>query len=267
MATEQNLVSTDESVFPSPGDKILLQNLTLPHGIRTTNAWGDPKDQPACVTITLHLRDGFNTAAGQDKLDDSTIHYGELAKRVRGSCSGAALSLADTLAAVRDAVVGLSAKPSGFVVRLSEVQVRLGKASMFGSGGLVLVREWFGSEGRREKVQSVFSLCDVRTMTLVGVNAYERRGAQPVDFTLSLYTEGTLPVLDQSRLERMVIETIQGTEFETLETLVQFTMERIRTYFKTTDEVTSGSVVKLRLAKPQAVGFADAPAVEVCRRI
>lgn len=196
----------DDDDFPLPGTAILLQNLSLPSGVLTTNAWGDLKEQPVTVSLELRLRDGFDTAAGLDQLDDSTIHYGELAKRVRAACK-APLALEDMLEAIEAVVRGMSRKASGrHVVRQSVIDLNMGKASMFGSGLVVSIREWYNADGTSERVQSVVTLNDVRTMTLVGINQYERSGTQPVDVTLALWRDWKLPFPNQSGLERMLIE-------------------------------------------------------------
>lgn len=58
---------------------------------------------------------------------------------------------------------------------------------------------------------------------------------------------------------------VQDTSFETLETLADFTVVQLRK--KMLDEVLPGTRVQLRIEKPRAIAWADAPAVEVVRDV
>ena len=91
---------------PGPGDVILLQNLQLPHGVVDRNCWGEAKEQPALVSVKLWLRDGFGSTAGSDALDQTTIHYGQLAKRIRAS-NGANQTVVELFEAVYGSVEGM----------------------------------------------------------------------------------------------------------------------------------------------------------------
>jgi len=63
-------------------DIISVKNLQLPAGVVAPDVWGKAKEQPALLTVSLVLRgEGFGKAAEGDRLDASTIHYGELSKR------------------------------------------------------------------------------------------------------------------------------------------------------------------------------------------
>lgn len=68
-------------------DTVSLRNLRLNHGI-IAPIWGTPKEQPALISVDLVLRNGFESAAGKDALDDNTVHYGILAKSIRGAAGG-----------------------------------------------------------------------------------------------------------------------------------------------------------------------------------
>ena len=61
------------------------------------------------------------------------------------------------------------------------------------------------------------------------------------------------------------MKVIQETSFETLESLAEHTVNHVR------DELSSNQIsyshVKLQLKKPRAVMFADAPCVEVIRKM
>ena len=61
------------------------------------------------------------------------------------------------------------------------------------------------------------------------------------------------------------MQIIQETSFETLESLANFTIKQLQD--ELLDQATPGARVRLRLEKPRAIAFADAPAVEVTRRM
>ena len=63
-------------------DTVSLKSLRLSHGI-VAPIWGTPKEQPVLISVNLVLRDGFESTAGHDALDENTIHYGVLAKSIR----------------------------------------------------------------------------------------------------------------------------------------------------------------------------------------
>ncbi len=77
--------STQPHQPPHPNnnqDIISVKNLQLPAGVVAPDVWGKAKEQPALLTVSLVLRgEGFGKAAEGDRLDASTIHYGELSKR------------------------------------------------------------------------------------------------------------------------------------------------------------------------------------------
>nr|POE99514.1 putative utp--glucose-1-phosphate uridylyltransferase [Quercus suber] len=67
------------------------------------------------------------------------------------------------------------------------------------------------------------------------------------------------------RLERVLVQIIEATSFETLESLAEHTIQQLRENLL--NERLPGVQVRLRLAKPRAIVFADAPAVEVVRQV
>lgn len=60
------------------------------------------------------------------------------------------------------------------------------------------------------------------------------------------------------------MQIIEKTEFETLETLADYTLKELRTVFE--ERGIQPRVVHLKFEKPCAVPFADAPVIEVHRR-
>lgn len=59
-------------------------------------------------------------------------------------------------------------------------------------------------------------------------------------------------------------QIVSATEYETLESLLTFVVQELKTKFFTKEEDKS-AYIRLRMEKPLAVPFADASAVEITR--
>ena len=59
-------------------------------------------------------------------------------------------------------------------------------------------------------------------------------------------------------------QIVSATEYETLESLLAFVVQELRSKFFDKEE-DQGAYIRLRMEKPMAVPFADAPAVEITR--
>ncbi|CZT20786.1 uncharacterized protein RCC_06644 [Ramularia collo-cygni] len=246
--------------------KISITNLSLPHPISAPDVWGKQKDQPALLNVSLTLRGaGFSSAASLDKLDDSTIHYGNLAKKLRAGCS-AGQNVLSLISAAEEAVMEMGRKGNGkFIVQEARVEVGLCKASMFGEQVKVVSVKRFGRDGVVEGEKWGFEVQEVKVMVLVGVNGYERQARQPLVVGFGVWFDGKGSLESLFGLESLIVEIIQDTSFETLETLVEHLVSELRT--KTLDKSFPGSQLHLRIAKPRAIAFADAPVVEIIRDI
>jgi hypothetical protein len=62
------------------------------------------------------------------------------------------------------------------------------------------------------------------------------------------------------------VQNISASEFQTLETMLEWTVQLLRKQFFTREE-DQDSIIRLRIEKPLAVPFADAPAVEITRPV
>ncbi|KAF2720039.1 hypothetical protein K431DRAFT_227450, partial [Polychaeton citri CBS 116435] len=257
-------------------DVIAIENLQLPHGVVATNVWGKSKEQPVLISVHLILRNGFSSASDADELDASTIHYGQLAKLIRGA-SVANQTIVTVFTAVEEAVRQMSGKSSGrFLVERCTMEIKLPKAAMYGGDGLSLVSILsFDETGKATEVGGravVLEKC--RLMALIGVNDYERSGKQPIETSIWLNlppsaADGSAGDRDGQRMEalynidQILAQIIQETTFETLESLASFTIDRLQKQLLT--RAMPGGTVQLKLAKPQAIPWAEAPFVEVFR--
>ncbi|KAK1079020.1 hypothetical protein LTR33_006735 [Friedmanniomyces endolithicus] len=256
-------------------DIISVKNLQLPAGVVAPDVWGKAKEQPALLTVSLVLRgEGFGKAAEGDRLDASTIHYGELSKRIRAACSTPNQTAGHVSAHAERVIAEMSRKSAiSSIVARSIVDVHLPKASMYGEGITLTNITDYDERGRTRAARRVFVVKGVKLMLLVGVNGYEWSGKQPVLASLWLDlggagglegggsgSGGTVALFN---LEQTLVQITQDTSFETLESLAEFTVKQLQQ--RLLNKMLPGSQVQLRLEKPRAIPFADAPAVEVFR--
>lgn len=168
---------------------VSVRNLQLPSGAIAPNIWLERREQPALASVSLWLRNSFTSAASQDALDDSTVHYGELSKRVRAGCAGEEgqrLALEAVFQAAEH--MAHKSKPDGdkFVAKRIAAKVTLPKASAFGDALTLSEVRTYDAKGAKTGGFRTFACKNLKVPTLIGVNAYERKGRQPlvVDFAL-----------------------------------------------------------------------------------
>ncbi|PPJ53968.1 hypothetical protein CBER1_05827 [Cercospora berteroae] len=262
-------MAATESAQSFSQDKIEIQALQLPSPVLAPDVWGNQKEQPATVNVKLLLHSTFQSASEKDKLDDSTIHYGNLAKAIR-SKSTSSQTVEDVVSGTEQAVHQLALKGEGkFVVEESVVEVHLPKGSMLGSGAVVSRRATWDQAGKKKQVQEGFEVRDVVIPTLIGVNAYERGLKQPLVVTFGLEWRIEDQQSQQKEtlfaLEKEVVNIVQETAYETLETLVEYVY--VQLLRKSPQALSPGKKFRVRIEKPRAIAFADAPVIEIVRTV
>ncbi|KAL2358501.1 Dihydroneopterin aldolase-domain-containing protein [Cryomyces antarcticus] len=242
-------------------DKVSVHNLQV-----TTDAgpdvWGRfGKPQPALVSVCLSLNRSFESAAERDVVDQSTVHYGKLSKSILSDVKKRAGGLEGIHAlAIAVESAAFSTDVSGGIIGACEVDILYPKGSMLGEGAGLR-----SSTARKSgKHATMLYLKNVQIPTLVGVNSNERTMKQPVIANVWVdnlsYKEKDDRFL---KLERILVKTIEQSSFETLESLATEEAEQLMRQFVLPE--TPGSNVRIRLEKPLAVPFADAPAIEIFR--
>lgn len=202
---------------------VSVRNLQLPSGAIAPNIWLERKEQPALASVSLWLRNSFTSAASQDALDDSTVHYGELSKRVRAGCTGEE-GQRSALEAVLQAAEHMARKPKPdgdkFVAKRIAAKVTLPKASAFGDALTLSEVRTYDAKGAKTGGFRTFTCKNLKVPTLIGVNAYERKGRQPlvVDFAIdfdskvfeSLGSEQHMDVLFPIERELVEVRTLSA---------------------------------------------------------
>ncbi|KAF2207248.1 hypothetical protein CERZMDRAFT_88630 [Cercospora zeae-maydis SCOH1-5] len=265
-------ISTSSPASSTSQDKIEIRALQLPHPLLAPDVWGNMKEQPATLNVILLLHAPFSSASEKDQLDGSTIHYGVLAKTIRAKCAASASkTVADILSAAEAAVYELALKGEGkrFVVKESAVEVDLCKGSMLGSGVVVSRQTEWDEKGGKKDLREGFEAKGVVIPTLIGVNAYERGLKQPLVVTVGLEWRGEGEERQKREgafvLEREVVNIVQETAYETLETLVEHVYSQLLR--KLPQVLSAGTRFRLRMEKPRAIAFADAPVIEIVRTV
>lgn len=191
-------------------DTISIKNLSLPNSILAPDVWGKSKEQPALLSISLALREiGFSTAASKDELDNSTVHYGELAKGIRKACSEGGQSVSSILEQAENIAVEMATKGAHFILACSTFELCLPKASMYGDGATVTLITEYQENGGWTNVRGSFAVESMKVMTLVGVNGYERKARQPLVASTWVYydcDEGELMHAGLFGLEGLLVE-------------------------------------------------------------
>ncbi|KAI2618485.1 hypothetical protein GGR54DRAFT_640608 [Hypoxylon sp. NC1633] len=168
-------------------------------------------------------------------------------------------------------------------LRSLELAVHLPKASLLGAGVSLTTTASFrpknegegegergGEEGASRNPLRSYSRClrirGLHVPTLVGVNSNERTAKQMLVADIDI---DRFDVADDihSELEKIAVETMEGSSFETLEALATLVANKILSDFRIGDDPAPmkerGWQVKVCLEKPIAVPFAECPAVEV----
>ncbi|KAH7067138.1 hypothetical protein FB567DRAFT_541831 [Paraphoma chrysanthemicola] len=244
-------------------DKIMVQNLEVIVNAGT-DVWGRRKKQRALISVTVTLDKQFMSASSTDTVDDSTIHYGILSKAIQARLGNdnwmSTGQLSDSL------VASVKEVASSTPIYAIDTYVFYPKGSMFGDGAghnLSIIEVSGGSHLRSD----VLYLRNIRIPCLIGVNSNERLQKQPV--VVNLWVDGVRDharIDDYARLETLLFEEISTTEFQTLESMLEWTVQVLRKkYFLHSGD--QGGSIRLRIEKPLAVPFADAPAVEITRPV
>ena len=187
---------------------VSVNNLQLPFGITVPDVWGKRKPQPAFVTLHLQLRHDLRSAAGIDALNQNTIHYGELATRIRAGCTASQTAFSFSHM-VEEVIERMGRRKNGsFRLSTAVIKLSLSKASMFGECVNLISILSYDDHGPSGPPQRIFSVQDMKIMTLIGVNEYERGRKQPLVASVELYLSdetGSSQELDLFEVEQILV--------------------------------------------------------------
>ncbi|TGJ82551.1 hypothetical protein E0Z10_g6199, partial [Xylaria hypoxylon] len=160
-------------------------------------------------------------------------------------------------------------------LRSLALTIHLPKASLLGSGVSLTTTACFADAGdlageeKRNPLRSYarsLRLHGLHVPTLIGVNSNERTAKQMVVVDVEIDRFDVREDI-HPELERVVVETLESSSFETLEALGTHIANQILDEFRIGDSPQTmrerGWQVRVCLEKPIAVPFADCPSVEV----
>ncbi|KAI5193537.1 hypothetical protein E4T42_07063 [Aureobasidium subglaciale] len=239
-------------------DGIRVEDLSLQYAPKSgVDAWGREKQQPVLLSVSLSFHRGFDSAASQDALDESTMHYGILSKNLRSLKPVQSWETLDELAhRIHQAI--LDTPPGASLIQSCQIEIKLPKASLLGDCANYV----YFVEGE-EHIGRVLHLSRIFIPTLIGVNDNERTAKQKL--FVSVWIDRIQADDSQSypELERIITQAIEPTEFETLESLAIYVLKVLKMNY--TPLQSHETSVRLRLEKPQAVPHASAPIIEIVR--
>ena len=249
---------------PYGNDTVSVRNLSLCL-CAAYDIWGRAKHQPAYISVTVGLSQPFTSAATTDTVNASTVHYGQLSKAIMREMSTHEttnwLSPSDVIWLLASAVRDVPANPT--VISTVEGELGLPKATRFGEGiGLAFQQDYGNSS-----ICLTLHIKRLRLGALVGVNSHERGLKQMLVVSVWIDRAEESVLSSYNELEQLCVKTVEESSYETLESLAEDLAARTIKYFIT--PVQSGphevAGVRIRIEKPSAVPFADAPSVEIYR--
>jgi dihydroneopterin aldolase len=180
----EKLISHHEwqTKLPYPTDKVLVRNLSL-NANAGLNVWGHKKTQPIHISVTLYLNHPFTSAAQDDKVDQTTVHYGTLSKSILslvGSRSSEWRNTARLAAVVEEAIQASVASPK--LLAAYEITVSFPKGCMLGDAAAHTLSKALSSGLTSRSLH----LKNVRVPCIIGVNSHERLLKQAVVSNVSV---------------------------------------------------------------------------------
>ncbi|KAF2469189.1 uncharacterized protein BDR25DRAFT_264416 [Lindgomyces ingoldianus] len=243
-------------------DSVSVRNLeaTVNAGV---DAWGRQKTQRVLLTPTLTLVAPFSSAAQSDSLDTSTIHYGKLSKAIRALIQDSSIEWKTTNSMAKAILDSSLATADKAPIASAQLDIFYPKGSMLGDGaGLMHCM----SLRPTLSLSRVLYLRNVRIPCLIGINSNERLQKQPVIVNLWIECISEDRSDDYTQLEQVLVNAVSESSFETLESLSTMLVEELRQkFFRPAKD--DNAFVRLRVEKPMAVPFAEAPAIEIMRPV
>ena len=152
---------------PWCSDGLEVCRLSLQHAQHAgVDGWGRRKEQPLLVSLRLSLRNPFTSAAAKDSLDESTMHYGLLAKRLRSVHPASDWESIEALAGrIHDAACNPTHAPQ--LLQACEVEIHLPKATLLGQEVSYVSRRRFANDGSEPRLDLALHLKAVTILTSV----------------------------------------------------------------------------------------------------
>ncbi|KYK57685.1 dihydropteroate synthase [Drechmeria coniospora] len=255
------------------------------------DAWGrQNRPQTILISCEVELRQPFRSTSSTDALQEDTVHYGQLSKAIMVSLERLAVEsspevvarprhLSEVLTRIWIDLTGIH--PAGtpdknqepFLKNLAAVRCikltgLLPKASLVGDGPSLTFTGVFDNDVNGTPMPlfgRTLRLHNLVVPTLIGINDNEKKAKQTAVVSVEIdHLEATAD--EYNIIESKIVERMESSSFGTLEALATALAETITLCLGQGSawagrSGTTGSQLKITVAKPIAVVFADAPSV------
>lgn len=157
-------------------DEVHVRNLSAQAKVGV-DAWGRTKEQPLRISIVAKLTQTFDTAAQSDDVDESTINYGVLSKRVLEGLKQSTYEM-ENLNDLTHFVALFGGLYESDAVGAWTVEVCLPKALAVGSS--IRFQNLVAKGDSSLTIANVLHLEDMTVSAIIGLNPHERYMKQPV---------------------------------------------------------------------------------------
>lgn len=250
---------------PLATDSVSIRNLSHVLTIGS-DIWGRRKPQPVQISIRIGLAQAFASAAASDTVDQSTVHYGELSKMIFATCEKFERQATGQMLDLGNLILADTLGKHGARISYIELDIALPKATRYGEG----ITTSFGHCTEPQAASQVLSIRRLAVPCIIGVNSHERGMKQMVIATVSIDRAENELIERFYDVEQIVVKTTEESAYETLEALAEDIATRVIKLCIWAPAIASHfepnmAGVRVTLAKPSAVPFAEAPAIEIYR--
>jgi dihydroneopterin aldolase/2-amino-4-hydroxy-6-hydroxymethyldihydropteridine diphosphokinase/dihydropteroate synthase len=234
-------------------DLIFVRSLNL-KATTGVDSWRQPRPQP--ILLSLWLKTSVALAGSTDHLPYS-IHYGTVCKSVTALVEGSGT----TFRGIEHLAEEVAALLLGPEVRADWVRVVIEKPRALlraDAAGIEITRSRGRDGGVEGEGEDKVFVNNLRLVTIIGVNPWEREERQNVVINLTLHKAPDDAHYDFHAITKIVSEYVERSDYKTVEAFV--------TALAREACVTCGvGKVTVRAEKPSALTFAAAAGVEITR--
>ena len=271
MESEERHVSQREWEQQKPwtSDKVCIRSLKV-----LANAghdcWQRQAYQPVEISVDVGLCSVSSTAVS-DALDSSTLDYGALSKHILKLVSMSSDSWYSAYDFGDRMLFGIRQYTFEQGVRSPwmSIDIYWPEATLTGEGTHLCI-----SRSQVPLILSTtFSLRNLSIPITIGIRQHERGAKQTVDVSLSIdRVVDPLPSVDvYHTIEQRVIMALEHSSFETLESLCEHIAAHVILHVNymldNAQDTIRPAGVRVKIEKPKAISQAEAPALEVYRRM
>ncbi|KAH7906426.1 Dihydroneopterin aldolase-domain-containing protein [Hygrophoropsis aurantiaca] len=249
---------------PETTDIVFVDTLNLPINIGA-DCWGRSRPQIVLISVYIHLKSSFLTAAGSSDNVTDSVHYGHLTKSItalveeRPNSFSNERELGSAVASAAFELAGESAAAVRVVIE-SPKQILLAEGIVVDT---LVPRSFHPNLASGSFPPGKIMIKDLVLAVIIGVNPPEREAKQRVITNITFYESGGGGAVgarvDYPQVVKKLAQEIEQTSYLTLE---KFVMEIVRSACLSSESILA---VTVRAQKPSALSFAHSSGVEITR--